>query len=124
MLRRAACLVVMFALGCSKTSGEEKASKDDDEKVEKDTKKKKKASKDDVDELTNEEACKRIGKLALKEKPDTSEEKLEKKTKQCVSKLDDEPKRKKCVVTCLADNDTLTDFEKCERACRDKAKNE
>ncbi len=113
-------VVLALSVGCSKA--EEKSSKDE-EGAEKDPKKKKKASKDEeTDELTNEEACKRIGKLAKKEKPDITDEKLEKKTKQCVQKMEDEPKRKKCVVTCLADNETLDEFEKCERACRDKLK--
>lgn len=109
---------MVLAFGCSKSS-EEKASSDD-EKVEKDSKKKKKS--DDTDELTNEDLCKKIGKLAKKEKPDMSEEKLDKLLVKCGKKLDEGPSRKKCAATCVADNDTMEAFEKCDRACRDKAK--
>lgn len=112
-MRRFAVLALVVAFGCSKTS-EEKASKDD-EKVEKDGKKKK--SKDDTDELTNDEICKKIVKLAKKEK-ELSDEKVEKLNAKCGKKLDEAPIRKKCAATCVADNDTMEAFEKCDRACR------
>lgn len=115
-MTRLALLALLLALGCSKTA--EKPSKDD-EAVEKDSKKKK-ASEDD--ELTHEAVCKRIGKLVKKETPDLDGDKLERKVKQCVKKMEAEPHRKKCVVTCLADHDTFDEFDKCDRACRDNAK--
>lgn len=114
-MTRLPLLALLVALGCSKTA--ERSAKD--EAVEK-ASKKNQAGGDD--ELTNEAVCKRIGKLVKKDTPDLDGDKLARKVKQCVKKMDAEPERKKCVVTCLADHDTFDEFDKCDRACRDTAK--
>ena len=114
MLRRLLLLTVpAFSVGCPKTE----ASKDDD-KSEKSSSKSKKGGDDD--DISDEDICKKIVKLAKKEK-ELSDEKVEKLTKKCAKKLA-EPGRKKCASKCVEDNDTMDAFEKCDRECRSKDK--
>lgn len=109
-------LILALSIGCPKSE----SSKDDDKSEKSDKSSKKKKGGDD-DEISDEDFCKKLGKLFKKDKPDDYDE--EKFTKQCLKKAGNEPERKKCAVKCIDDAESMKDFDKCDKEnCKDAGK--